>query len=128
MDYWREELAGVQQLQLPTDVVRAGKACSRGGWLAVSVEERVVVALESFAARCGATMFMVLLSALQLLLAARSGQDDVVVSHAASLMSLAFPAQRLREGPTSSLYTVLSLLCRSGNLCASGCPTWQAPS
>lgn len=99
----------MQQLQLPTDVVRAGKACSRGGWLAVSVEERVVVALESFAAHCGATMFMVLLSALQLLLAARSGQDDVVVSHAASLMSLAFPAQRLREGPISALSALFAV-------------------
>ncbi len=81
MEYWRGELEGVQELRLPTDAPRNDKACSRGGWLELNVDERVVVALELFAARSGATMFMVLLSALQLLLGARCGQDDVVVSH-----------------------------------------------
>ena len=57
----------------------AGSAGVSGGWLAIELPQETVVALEGFAARCGATLFMVLLAALQLLLGALCGQDDVVV-------------------------------------------------
>lgn len=78
------ELEGVPELHLPADFARPEAACSRGGWLEVSVDEGVVAALEAFAAQNGATIFMVLLAALQLLLAQRTGQNDVVVSCTAS--------------------------------------------
>ena len=82
VEYWMEQLCSLPKLQLPTDFARkAGHGCSRGGWLDIDVPEDVVRGVESFAAKSGATMYMVLLSSLQLLLAARSGQDDVVVSH-----------------------------------------------
>ncbi len=82
VEYWMEQLCGLPKLQLPTDFPRkAGHGCSRGGWLDIDVPEDVVRGVESFAAKSGATMYMVLLSSLQLLLAARSGQDDMVVSH-----------------------------------------------
>ena len=78
--YWKEQLAGVQELELPTDFSRAdGHGCARGGWLDISVPQKVVLDVERFAADCGATVYMVLLSALQLLLAAHSQQDDIVV-------------------------------------------------
>ena len=82
VEYWMEQLCGMPRLQLPTDIPRkAGHGCSRGGWLDIDVPEEVVRGVESFAARSGATLYMVLLSSLQLLLAARSRQDDIVVSH-----------------------------------------------
>lgn len=77
-----EQLCGMPKLQLPTDFPRkAGHGCSQGGWLDIDVPEDIVRGVESFAARSGATMYMVLLSSLQLLLAACSGQDNIVVSH-----------------------------------------------
>ncbi|CAL8464403.1 g3938 [Coccomyxa elongata] len=79
VEFWRGELAGVGPQLLPTDYPRADKACSRCGWLGLSMDEELVTTIEAFAARAGSTVFMVLLAALQLLLAARSGRDDVVV-------------------------------------------------
>ena len=43
--------------------------------------------VEKFAANCGATVYMVLLSVLQLLLAAHAQQDDIVVSHSCLLQT-----------------------------------------
>ncbi len=80
VEFWRDQLAGVGPQLLPTDYPRKDKACSRGGWLGLSMDEELVAAIEAFAARAGSTVFMVLLAALQLLLAARSGRDDVLVS------------------------------------------------
>lgn len=82
VEYWMEQLCGMPKLKLPTDFPRkAGHGCSRGGWLDIDVPEEVVRGIETFAACSGATLYMVLLSSLQLLLAARSAQDDIVVSH-----------------------------------------------
>ena len=82
VDYWMEQLCSAPVLQLPTDFPRkAGHKCCRGGWLDIDIPEDIVRGVESFAACSGATLYMVLLSSLQLLLAARSSQDDIVVSH-----------------------------------------------
>lgn len=83
VQYWQQQLQGVTELQLPTDFPRGAGVCCRGGWLDIDVDESLVGAVEAFAASNGATMFMVLLSALHLLLGARSKQDDVVVRHPA---------------------------------------------
>ena len=86
VNYWTEQLAGTPELRLLTDFPRkAGHGCARGGWLDLDIPEEVVMGLQVFAARCGATMYMVLLSSLQLLLAAHSRQDDIVVSCPAHL-------------------------------------------
>jgi hypothetical protein len=80
VEYWREQLQGVRELRLTRDHAPNSALCSRGGWLDIHVDERLVTALEAFAASNGATMFMVLLSALHLLLGAHSKQEDIVVS------------------------------------------------
>ena len=68
--YWKEQLAGVPELELPTDFLRAGgHGCARGGWLDIDVPQEVVAGVEKFAVDCSATVYMVLLSVLQLLLA-----------------------------------------------------------
>ena len=80
--YWKEQLTGVPELELPIEFPRAdGHGGRRGGWLDIDVPQRVVLDVERFASDCGATVYMVLLSALQLLLAAHSQQDDIVVNH-----------------------------------------------
>ena len=78
--YWRTELDGMPaQLELPTD--HAGPAM--GDYTASSYEFDVgadtAAALRDLAKRCGATLYVVLLSAFQVLLARYSGQDRLVI-------------------------------------------------
>ena len=95
-----EQLCSAPKLQLPTDSPRkADHNSARGGWLNIDIPEDIVRGVESFAASSGATLYMVLLSSLQLLLSARSSQDDIVVSHPC----LASPRRTARTGPTGSL-------------------------
>jgi amino acid adenylation domain-containing protein len=80
VDYWRETLAGAPPLlELPTDRPRAAaqdhRAAVTGALLGVEILEGV----RALARREGATPFMVLLAALDVVLARWSGQDDVVV-------------------------------------------------
>jgi len=78
LDWWQHELDGAAVLALPTDAPRPSPArVGRCGWLDVEVDGRVVPGLEALAAQCGATLFMLLLAALQLLLAAHGRTDDV---------------------------------------------------
>ncbi len=77
--WWRERLAGAPPLlELPTDFPRPpvpGAAATR---VYFDVPEEATRRLYALARREGATLFMALLAAWQLLLARWSGQDDVV--------------------------------------------------
>ena len=82
VEYWKGKLSGVRSLQLPSDFIRKPvHGCSRGGWVDIVIPENVVRPLAAFAATSSVTMYMLLLSSLQLLLRAYSRHDDVVVSH-----------------------------------------------
>jgi amino acid adenylation domain-containing protein len=78
--WWRERLAGSPpSLDLPTDRSRPAVQTFHGGhatcWLPAALTDR----LRSLAGGAGASLFMVLLAAVQLLLARWSGQEDVPV-------------------------------------------------
>ncbi|WP_329610608.1 condensation domain-containing protein, partial [Pseudomonas syringae] len=78
--YWREQLKGAPAaLELPTDHVRPAVASYRGGHVELKLSVKVTQELKAFAQREGVTLYMVLLGALQVLLARWSGQNDVVV-------------------------------------------------
>ncbi|MBB5066043.1 non-ribosomal peptide synthetase/type I polyketide synthase, partial [Granulicella mallensis] len=78
--YWQEQLAGAPTaLELPLDYVRPKQQSFRGATLPVELGATLTSALERLARKEGATLFMVLLSAFQLVLSRWSGQDDVVV-------------------------------------------------
>ncbi|MFE7296373.1 amino acid adenylation domain-containing protein [Streptomyces sp. NPDC057579] len=77
--YWRERLAGVRPLALPTDRPRPTVRSSAGRMLLVDIEPRVAAGLKELARRHDATLFMVLTAAVQLLLARWTGQRDIVV-------------------------------------------------
>ncbi|MGV4925014.1 amino acid adenylation domain-containing protein [Streptomyces sp. BHT-5-2] len=77
--YWREQLAGVRPLALPTDRPRPAVRSSAGRMLLVDVEPRVAAGLKELARRHDATLFMVLTAAVQLLLARWTGRPDIVV-------------------------------------------------
>jgi Condensation domain len=80
LPYWRERLAGAPpQLQLPTDRPRPANESFTGAAVRFHVPASVSEALEKVGRAEGATLFMVVLAAYQVLLARYSGQEDVLV-------------------------------------------------
>jgi amino acid adenylation domain-containing protein len=79
MGYWRERLAGVPPLELPTDRPRPAVQGHRGGSEPLTLSVAASDALRRLSRAEGATVFMTLLAALQLLLSRLSGQDDFAI-------------------------------------------------
>ncbi|MFC5743625.1 non-ribosomal peptide synthetase [Dyella tabacisoli] len=80
LSYWKQQLAGAPAaLELPTDRPRPAVPSFRGGRLAVSLPAELSAALTALGREEGATLYMVLLSGLQILLSRWSGQKDIVV-------------------------------------------------
>nr|WP_194817280.1 non-ribosomal peptide synthase/polyketide synthase [Nocardia sp. XZ_19_385] len=80
LDYWRAELAGLpDQLELPADRPRPAVQSFAGDRVEVRVDARVHRALTELARAEGATLFMVVHSALAVLLARLAGTDDVAI-------------------------------------------------
>nr|WP_228823415.1 non-ribosomal peptide synthetase [Nocardia blacklockiae] len=80
ISYWRRELAGLPDLlELPTDRPRPAVATLRGGRVDFRIDARTHAALGELARAHGATLFMVVHTALAVLLARLSGTDDVAV-------------------------------------------------
>ena len=79
LDYWRRHLSGVSVLQLPTDRPRPAEQSLDGSCELEVWSGDVLKGLKSLSHREGATLFMVLLAAFQVLLRRWTGQDDVAV-------------------------------------------------
>ena len=77
--YWRQKLAALPTLELPSDRPRPAQASYRGGSVLFEVPEALTASLKGLSRREGATLFMTLLAAYQILLFRYSGQDDVAV-------------------------------------------------
>ncbi|GAB1340024.1 hypothetical protein ACE1SV_66140 [Streptomyces sp. E-15] len=77
--YWRERLAGVTPLELPTDHQRPARPGGGGGVVTFSVPSEVTEALRATASGQGASLFMALLSLFQIVLARYCRQDDIAV-------------------------------------------------
>jgi acyl carrier protein len=77
--YWKQRLADVAPLELPTDRSRPPMASYKGARLDVELPQALVQALKALGQREGATLFMTLLSAFQVLLYRYSGQEDIAV-------------------------------------------------
>ncbi|HEV3048982.1 MAG TPA: condensation domain-containing protein, partial [Longimicrobium sp.] len=78
--WWRDRLEGAPPLlELPTDHPRPAVPDTRAGRVFRALPAETAEGVRALARREGATLYMVLLAALDLLLARWSGQDDVVV-------------------------------------------------
>ena len=78
--WWREQLGdGPAPLDLPTDRPRPVEQSFRGDTLALSLPAALTAEIRTLARRQGATLYMILLAALQALLHRWSGQEDVAV-------------------------------------------------
>jgi amino acid adenylation domain-containing protein len=79
VDYWRAALDGYEYLQLPTDHPRPVLESFRGRIRRHLLGEQIAAGVRSLSKRQGSTPFVVLLAALQAVLARYSGQRDIVV-------------------------------------------------
>jgi amino acid adenylation domain-containing protein len=80
LGYWREQLAGAPPvLELPTDRPRPPSPTLRGGREMFTIPEGTAEVLRALGRREGATLFMTLLAAFDVLLSRYTGQDDIVV-------------------------------------------------
>ncbi len=79
-DYWRSALRGAPTLlDLPTDRVRPPVQSLRGCSVPVGLSDEDTTALLALCRAAGVTPFMVMLAALQAVLARYCGTDDIVV-------------------------------------------------
>ncbi|MFL6127089.1 amino acid adenylation domain-containing protein, partial [Actinophytocola sp.] len=87
LDFWRTELAGAESFELYPDLPRpAGRSTvtGRAASHAFTVPADVAAGLERIGAEHGATLFMTLLTAWQVLLHRYSGVDDITVGTTAA--------------------------------------------
>jgi amino acid adenylation domain-containing protein len=78
--YWRRRLAGpLPALELPADRPRPSVQSSRGASEPFTLTAELAEALREFGRRHGATLFMTLLAAFELLLHRYTGQEDILV-------------------------------------------------
>ncbi|HEV2920390.1 MAG TPA: condensation domain-containing protein, partial [Actinomycetota bacterium] len=79
LSYWREQLEGLEPLELPTDRPRPVIPSYRGAVVPFELSQPVTEALLALGRREGTTLFMTLLAAFKAVLARYTGQDDIAV-------------------------------------------------
>ncbi|MBE9185474.1 amino acid adenylation domain-containing protein [Microcoleus sp. LEGE 07076] len=77
--YWRQQLHGISVLNLPTDRPAPARQNYRGKTQYLELPKQLKDALLELSQRAGATLFMTLLAAFQILLYRYSQQADIVV-------------------------------------------------
>lgn len=79
MQYWKQQLAALPRLNLPTDFPRPANSSHAGARISFGLDARLSDDLRRVARQHSATLFMLLLTAFHVVLRHRSGQDDIVV-------------------------------------------------
>ena len=79
LDFWRQRLAGHQNLQLPTDRPRPALPTTGGAVEWMDLEPELVRAVAALAEAHGVTPFMAYLAVFKVLLARYSGQTDIIL-------------------------------------------------
>jgi amino acid adenylation domain-containing protein len=82
LEFWRDRLAGVGVLELPGDRPRPVMRSGRGGVVRAGLAGDVTAGLAGVGRSCGATLYMVLLAAFEVVLGRWSGQRDIAVGTA----------------------------------------------
>ncbi len=77
--YWRKQLANVPSLALPTDYSRTSGHTYRGAVLSLALPEELSQRLITLSQQEAVTLFMLLLTAFQVLLTRYTGQTDISV-------------------------------------------------
>ena len=82
LGYWREQLRGMEMLQLPTDRVRPAEQSYRGGERVLVLSKELSEGIRKLSQREGGTLFMVALAGFQALLGRYTGQREISVGTA----------------------------------------------
>ncbi len=77
--YWKQQLAGLSPLQLPTDRLPPALPSFRGARHCFILSKDILEALKALSRREGVTLFVTLLAAFKALLHRYSGQNDIAV-------------------------------------------------
>jgi amino acid adenylation domain-containing protein len=78
--YWKRQMAGASPvLELPIDGARRAGLSYKGSTAATVISKDLMTRLKAYGKEEGASLFMVLLAAFQVLLYRSSGQSDIVV-------------------------------------------------
>ncbi len=79
LSYWKQQLANLPVLQLPTIRPRTEVKTNRGASHAFLIPVSVLQQLRSLSQQAGVTLFMTLLASFKILLQRYTNQDDIVV-------------------------------------------------
>jgi len=79
LEYWRKQLAGIEDLMLPTDYPRPAAPSYRGASRRFVVERELAEKLRELSQRERVTLFMTLLGGFDVLMSRYSGQEDVAL-------------------------------------------------
>jgi tyrocidine synthetase-3 len=79
-EYWLSRFAGeIPVLNIPADYPQPPVMDFRGGWRRFEIDRELTAKLRHLASQNGATMFVILLAAYNVLLARLTGQEDIIV-------------------------------------------------
>ena len=79
LGYWRDRLANVAVLDLPTDHPRPAEQSFRGTHIAIDLPKSLINSLKQLSVESGATLYMVFLTGFVTLLHRLTGQHDIAV-------------------------------------------------
>ncbi|MCB0729106.1 MAG: AMP-binding protein, partial [Ignavibacteriae bacterium] len=79
LDYWRNKLANVEPIQLPIDFERPAVQSIKGANVNFEIGKDLSDSLQTISKQNGATLFMTLLAAFNVLLNRYSGQENISV-------------------------------------------------
>jgi amino acid adenylation domain-containing protein len=79
LSYWRKQLENISPLSLATDRPRPRVQTFRGACESLALSEDLTRALKDLSRKQGASLYMTLLAAMQILLHRLTGQDDIAV-------------------------------------------------
>jgi amino acid adenylation domain-containing protein/non-ribosomal peptide synthase protein (TIGR01720 family) len=82
LEYWRDQLARVEPLNLPLDHPRTRALGRKGDLISFQTTSEFADEIRQLARRQGVTVFMTLLAALQVTLSKHAGQQDIAVGTA----------------------------------------------
>ena len=79
IQYWREQLDGLEPLDLPADHTRPARTGYRGSLVPISISGEVISNLVELSRQEDVTLFMTLLAAIKVLMNRYTGQEDIVI-------------------------------------------------